>query len=89
MGKMAKVYYIDEDGNKTDMNAIFEDGEVKFSIEHCSTYAVMFEDIEKTEPEKNGIGAGAIILIIVCVVAVLGGGFSAVYFFVIKKKKQN
>ena len=87
MGKMVKVYYIDEDGNKTDMNAIFEDGEVQFTIEHCSTYAVMFEDIEKTEPEKNGIDAGAIILVIVCVVAVLGGGFTAVYFFVIKKKK--
>ena len=87
MGKMVKVYYIDEDGSKTDMNAIFEDGEVQFTIEHCSTYAVMFEDIEKTEPEKNGIGAGAIILVIVCVVAVLGGGFTAVYFFVIKKKK--
>ena len=43
-GKVAKVYYIDKDGNRTDMNAKFENGKVTFETNHFSTYAVVFED---------------------------------------------
>ena len=43
-GKTVKVYYIDNQGNRTDMNATFENGKITFTTNHFSTYAVMFED---------------------------------------------
>ena len=45
-GKVAKVYYIDDFGNKTDMNATFENGAVTFKTNHFSTYAVILEDYQ-------------------------------------------
>lgn len=44
-GKIAKVYYIDDLGNKTDMNATFENGNVTFVTNHFSTYVLVFEDV--------------------------------------------
>ena len=47
-GKIGKVYYIANNGTKTDMNATFENGKVTFITNHFSTYAVMFEDAPKS-----------------------------------------
>ena len=87
-GKVAKVYYVDAQGNKTDMNATFEDGKATFTTTHFSEYVIAFED-EATTPTTNngGLGAGAIVGIIIAVLAVLGGGAFCVYWFVIRKKK--
>ena len=54
-GKVGKVYYIANDGTKTDMNTTFVDGKVVFTTNHFSNYAVMFEDAPKS---------GAVIIII-------------------------
>ena len=80
-GKVGKVYYIDDQGNKTDMNATFENGKVIFTTNHFSTYAVMFEDASVITPEKAGLSGGAIagivigcffgLLLIACVVLFL------------------
>ena len=78
-GKKAVVYYVDEDGNKTDMNAIFEDGFVSFETEHFSTYVVEYV-----------LTAGSIAGIVIgCVVGVAAIAFCLVYFLVIKKKKDG
>ena len=45
-GKVAKVYYIADDGTRTDMNATFENGMVTFTTNHFSNYAVIFEDVQ-------------------------------------------
>ena len=91
--KTLKVYYIDNDGNKTDMNAVVVDGMVTFETSHFSKYALMLEDVnnqqntdgneEKDNNNKNG--AGTIILIIVCVIVVIIIAF-LVFWLVIKKK---
>jgi|GEM_PF-3259335 len=59
-GKVGKVYYIDDQGNKTDMGATFENGKVIFTTNHFSTYAVMFEDAPVT-----GLSGGAIAGIVI------------------------
>ncbi len=44
-GELCKIYYIDDAGNTTDMNAIFENGLIKFNTDHFSKYAI-FESNE-------------------------------------------
>ena len=44
-GSTCKVYYIDENGNKIDMNARFENGYMIFTTDHFSLYAVDGEKI--------------------------------------------
>ncbi|MBR7070935.1 MAG: dockerin type I repeat-containing protein [Clostridia bacterium] len=56
-GKVAKVYYIDDDGNKTDMNATFENGKVTFVTNHFSTYVLVFEEAEADEDTLKFSGA--------------------------------
>lgn len=87
--KVAKVYYVDANGAKTDMNATFADGKVVFKTNHFSTYAVLFEDkpIIDSEPEKKGLSGGAIAGIVIgAVVVALGIAFAV--FFLLKKKKS-
>ncbi|MCQ2413880.1 MAG: hypothetical protein MJ082_03670, partial [Clostridia bacterium] len=90
-GKVAKVYYVDGEGNKTDMNAALENGEIVFTTNHFSTYAVLFENLPAPEtPEgpatpanpaapsaPNGLSAGAVALIAILSVLTLRVG---VYF---------
>ena len=59
-GKVAKVYYIADDGTRTDMNATLVDGKIVFTTNHFSTYAVLFEDAPAT-----GLSAGAIAGIVI------------------------
>ena len=79
-GKVGKVYYIDEQGNKTDMNATFENGKVVFTTNHFSTYAVMFEDVPAT-----GLSGGAIAGIVIGSLFGLLLISCAVLFVLIKK----
>ena len=59
-GKVAKVYYIADDGTRTDMNATFDGDKVSFVTNHFSTYAVVFED-EPAEGLSDGAIAGIVI----------------------------
>ena len=53
-GQVAKVYYLDPQGGKTDMNAVFEDGYVSFRTNHFSKFAVVFEQAKDGENETDG-----------------------------------
>ena len=87
-GKIAKVYYVDDDGNKTDMNAVFADGKVTFTTNHFSTYAVIFEDVINTvSPEKSGLSGGAIAGIIVG--SVVGAALIAFGIVLLIRKKRS
>ena len=55
-GQVAKVYYLDPQGGKTDMNAVFEDGYVSFRTDHFSRFAVVFEQALGRETETGGTG---------------------------------
>ena len=46
-------------------------------------------EVIETEPEKGGLGTGAVIAIVAVSLAVLGGGGFCVYYFVIRKKKLS
>ena len=77
--KICKVYYVDADGNRTDMNATFADGKVTFETNHFSDYIVVFED--------KGLSGGAIAgIVIACVVVLIGAVLLVLWLF---KKKGN
>ena len=86
-GKIPKVYFVDDDGNKTDMNATFENGKATFTTTHFSKYVIAFEDEAVAPTNNGGLSAGAIVAIIIASLAVLGGAGFCVYYFVIRKKK--
>ena len=44
-GKIVKVYYVDQDGNRIDMNATFVEGKIVFETNHFSDYIVVIEDV--------------------------------------------
>ena len=44
-GHILKVYYVDQNGNRTDMNATFADGKVTFETDHFSDYIIVMEDV--------------------------------------------
>ena len=78
-GKVAKVYYVDAQGNKTDMNAMFANGFVSFNTNHFSKFAIVFENAGQDNPvnpqpsdhevdptpEKKGLSGGAIAGIVI------------------------
>ena len=73
-GKKAVLYYVDENGKKTDMKATFADGTVTFETGHFSTYIVEYK-------LTGGAIAG---IVIACVVA--AAGIAVGVFFLLKKK---
>ena len=80
-GMIGKVYYVDADGNKTDMKATFANGKVTFETTHFSDYIVVFE-------KAPGLSGGAIAgIVIACVV--VAAGIAVGIFFLLKKKKGN
>lgn len=86
-GKIGKVYYVDDNGVKTDMNATFSNGKATFTTNHFSTYVVIFEDLPET---SGGLSAGAIVGIALGCAVFAGMVAVAVIFFLKKKKeKQN
>ena len=76
-GKKAVVYYVDENGKKTNMNATFENGIVTFETPHFSTYVVEYV-------LTGGSIAG---IVIGCVVGV--AAIAVAVFFLLKKKKGD
>ena len=80
-GMIGKVYYVDADGNRTDMKATFANGKVTFEATHFSDYIVVFE-------KAPGLSGGAIAgIVIACVV--VAAGIAVGIFFLLKKKKGN
>ncbi|MBR5987127.1 MAG: hypothetical protein IK037_01030, partial [Clostridia bacterium] len=77
LGKRAVVYYVDENGKKTDMKAIFKDGTVTFTTGHFSTYTV--EYVWKT----GALVANIVASIVAFALIVL------LIFFIIKKIKNK
>lgn len=77
-GQVAKVYFIDANGNKTDMKAKFENGKAIFEVNHFSKYVVVFE--------KTGSSSAALIVII-CILATIA--IATAVYFIIKKKGAN
>ena len=73
-GKKAVLYFVDENGKKTDMKATFADGTVTFETGHFSTYIVEYK-------LTGGAIAG---IVIACVVA--AAGIAVGVFFLLKKK---
>ncbi len=55
-GKNCVVYFIDENGNLTDMNAVFENGCMVFTTNHFSLYSVMELEPEGVLGDANGDG---------------------------------
>lgn len=81
-GKVAKLYYINENGEKVDMNATFENGKVTFTTTHFSTFAVFYDAL----PSQGGLSAGAIVGIVLGSVALVAlAGFCVYYFFFRKR----
>jgi len=74
-GKNLKVYYIDLDGNKTDMSANYKDGRIIFDTNHFSTYVVVYET---NVGLIGGLAGGAVVL--------LAGGIFTICWFTRKKK---
>ena len=74
-GKKAVLYYVAEDGTKTEVEATFAGGKLTFVTTHFSTYIVEYK-------LTGGSIAG---IVIACVVGV--AGIAAGMFFLLKKKK--
>ena len=77
-GKVAKVYYIDANGKKTDMHATFANGKVTFKTNHFSTYAIVYES-----------PASVALIIILCILLVAIIAFVIVWFVVLKKSFKD
>ena len=73
-GKTVKVYYVDADGNKTDMKATYKDGNIEFDTNHFSRYIVTYE-----------LSTGAIAGIAVAC-AVFAAAVVVAVIFILKKK---
>ena len=73
-GKVAKVFYVDENGKKVNMNGTFENDTVTFTTTHFSTYVVEYV-------LSTGVIAGIIVAAVAVVAIVI------VLVIVMKKKK--
>ena len=67
-GKVAKIFFVDENGKKTDMKGVFENGTVTFTTDHNSTYMVAYVLSTGT---IIGIIVGAVVAVAVVVVLVI------------------
>ncbi|MBO7409975.1 MAG: InlB B-repeat-containing protein [Candidatus Methanomethylophilaceae archaeon] len=80
-GKVPVVYFIDGD-KKEKMDTVFENGQIVFTTNHFSKYAVMFDDAPSGSPG----GGFPIWIVIVIVVVVLAAGGAGAFFFMKNKK---
>lgn len=79
-GKELKVYHTDCD-NRTEMDATYENGQVVFTANYFSTYAIVFEDASSSS--GGGFPIRIVAVIAVVAIAAIGG----VFFFMQQKKK--
>ena len=86
-GKIVKIYYVAEDGTKTDMNATIDGGTVTFTTNHFSTYVVAVEDAPKT-PVNEFIKKGCSGSISGSAIAVFGVVMAGL-MIALKKKERN
>lgn len=50
----SKIYYVADNGSLTDMNAVNENGVLKFTVDHFSNYAIVDETVVNNEnPDDN------------------------------------
>ncbi len=80
-GQSVKVYYINENGAKVDVNATYENGKITFTTTHFSTYAVFLE-----AAPQGGLPAGAIVAIIIGSITLLAVAGFCVYYFLLRKR---
>jgi len=76
-GYLCKVYYIDDDGNIVDMNAVYQNGMLVFETDHFSLYAVI-QDYEGLHNPISGDNInfllfGALLLISVALIKATKG----------------
>lgn len=76
-GKVAKVYYVAEDGTMVDMNAVFADGTAQFETNHFSRYVILVED---------KLSRGAVIGIVVGGLVLAAGVLFALYWLLLRKQ---
>lgn len=62
-----KVWYIDADGNLTDMDAVYQDGYAVFYTDHFSLYAVVYE-----EPTSSPIPWEAVLFAVIVAIVIAG-----------------
>lgn len=74
-GKVARVYYVDANGRRTNMNATFENGKVTFKTNHFSNYIVVYE-----------LSTFSIILIVLLILILVAVIVLVVLYFILKKK---
>ena len=70
-GKVAKVFYVDENGKKVDMQGTFADGKVTFTTTHNSTYMVAYV-LSTATIVGIAVAAAAVVAIVIVLVIVLG-----------------
>ncbi len=83
-----KVYYVADDGSMTDMNAVYADGFMKFTVDHFSNYVIVDETIVTDNTGDTGnkgddvvaTGDSSVIWIyaMLMVLAIAAGGTCAV-----------
>ncbi len=62
------IYYIDVNGNATKVNCDYADGQVTFTVDHLSTYAIMYEEpASEKDTSLNGIVIGLTVALILLV----------------------
>ena len=80
-GKVPVVYFING-SEKVKMDTTYENGQIVFTTNHFSKYAVMFDDA----PSGSNSGGFPIWIVIVIVVVVLAAGGAGAFFFMKNKK---
>jgi len=80
-GKEVKVYYLSPDGDKIDVEAVYENGQATFVTNHFSQYVLAFEG---SEPAKLSVWQ---IILIILAASVVCGFVGIAIFFGLKKKK--
>ncbi|MBR1868401.1 MAG: hypothetical protein IJ800_07535, partial [Clostridia bacterium] len=86
-GKVAKVYYVADDGTRTDMNATFADGVATFATNHFSTYAIVLEDAPTSDSTRKGHGCFGTIGGVAASAFVVLIGITVVVLW--RKRKEN
>ena len=89
--QVVKVYYVNDNGEKIDMNATFDGINVIFETNHFSRYIVVYENkpekIDTNTTETENKNNSTIIIIVVAVIVVIA--VTIVVVVILKKKNKN